>query len=463
MLRSVLSVCAIFVLLLPAFFLPAPVSACPVDIPETLLALYRTSDAIYIGTYDKITEHEVIEDTTERTILNTKRHFDISSTLKGEPRKLLTLDETDYRYKNFTEPPPGASDDVAAPAVEADEAEEASPEEYDLYRSPVLNLGDRVLLFLRNDPDSDGLMLAHYRDGIKKMVDRDRLDAYETRIRELNSIFSEKKVDNAAIVDWLVRCAHDPFTRWEGAFELQRSFQELDWRLRQEQERNEQAAEGNTAGSEQTGAGPGGPGGEGVEVEEFDRSVYARLLTDGHKQELINTLVDMQTVSDGKKIHRITPGDRALINVVTNWGDSRFARFLLDRIQAAPDDPYFVSELMSTVANIIGDEQLQSIASRYSEVYYEDAGEFVVDKGSASEERGAREETAAEPPAPETAKTGASPASSGAETPDAVERSEPVRKRTYKELREELVASFLARGAIAVDLADARQKERASN
>lgn len=328
MLRSLLSVCAILVLLLPTIFIPRQVTACPVKLPETLLALYRNSDAIYIGTYDKITEHEIVEDTAERIIVNTKRHFDISTTLKGEPMKLVALDETDYRYKNL----PGAteeSSEVAEAEVEAEQSEQDVPEEEDLYVSPVLNSGDLVLLFLKNDPDTGALNLTDYRDGVKKMTSREKLDAYEARIRELNTIFSGKKVDDASIVEWLVRCARDPLTRWEAAFEIYLSFQELGWREREKQEQEQQQAEGEAAEAEPAEAEEGSEASEeeAVEVEELDRSVYARLLTDAQKQELMNIIIEARPASDSKNANRLDRGDRVLIDVVSNWGDGRFARF----------------------------------------------------------------------------------------------------------------------------------------
>jgi hypothetical protein len=93
-----------------------------------------------------------------------------------------------------------------------------------------LTPGDRVLLFLNNDEDEgeEGeLELVDYSDGLKKMTP-EKLAAYEPRIRELNEIFSKAEPSYSEIVAWIVRCAEDPQTRWEGTYELLRSFQYLD-------------------------------------------------------------------------------------------------------------------------------------------------------------------------------------------------------------------------------------------
>src|SRR5688572_10090616 len=99
MLKYLLSVCSIFVLLFPTIFLPTRTVACPVKTPETLLSLCRASDTIYVARFDKVEDQEIIENTDERTIINIKKHFDISSTLKGEPQRLFVLEEEEYRFK----------------------------------------------------------------------------------------------------------------------------------------------------------------------------------------------------------------------------------------------------------------------------------------------------------------------------------------------------------------------------
>ena len=86
MLKSLVSVCSILVLLFPTVLVPTRAQACPVKLPETLLSLYRSSDAIYIATFAKEEQVSITEDTEDYTATEIKKHFDISSTLKGEPR-----------------------------------------------------------------------------------------------------------------------------------------------------------------------------------------------------------------------------------------------------------------------------------------------------------------------------------------------------------------------------------------
>ena len=453
MLKSLLSVCSICVLLLPTILLPARTAACPVKLPETLLSLYRNSDAIYVARFDRVDDYEIIENTEERTIVNIKKHFDISSTLKGEPQKFVVLDELDHRYK--------PDEDTAEDEPVEEETDET--EEENLFGARTLASGDLLLLFLKKGDDGKTLELTDYRDAIKKMTP-ERLDSYEARIRDLNSIFSAKEVDDAAIVEWLVRCARDPVTRWEGAFELQQSFQALEWRKQQESEEQEseeeaessdaevaaETTEAEVASSENESEGEA----ETEEEAEVDNSVYARLLNDAHKQALMNIVLEPRSAAETGK-DRLSAGDKVLIDVVSSWGDNRFASFLLDRLQASPDDTYFAHQIMATISTILKDEDLINIASKYEDVYYQDDAEVVEAEESESEESEEESEEAAPAATQPAAKVQVEKQESAAAG------AEPVKKLTYKELRADLVTKFLDRGFVAIQIANANQEETA--
>ena len=489
MLRSLLAACSIFVLLTSTILFPISSKACPVKFPETLLSLYRKSDAIYIARYDKTVDHEIVEDTDERTVVATRQHFDISSALKGENRKLFVLEERDYRYKNEV--------------FELKQPDESEDEEGDaLYRRPELKSGDTVLLFLSINRESKQLELTDYRDAIKKMSP-ERLAAYEARIDDLNSIFSAKKVDDAAIVDWLIRCTQDPLTRWEGAFELQQAYERMLWQDRQKEESKEEAdtedatedskateaepAEDETAASEEpdipeqaadasdTDTDSQGDGNyvldESIAQRWVDTTVYARLLTDNHKQLLTDILLDStkETARNEKKTAgSVTPGDQALLELVSNWGDTRLARFLLDRIQVAGDDTYVISQLMSIAARVLKDDQLEKIAEDYSDVFYQEGDEVV--EPSDTEEQTEEAETEDEIRSDDATISETESEAEG-ETADAVDATpdessvvadtDAPKKMTYKELRAELFVKFLERSSVAIANAESKQIAKA--
>src|SRR5262249_1367704 len=83
--------------------------------------------------------------------------------------------------------------------------------------------GKTALLFLskgnsENGGSRGGYVLADFSTGIKALPQPD-IDIYVERIRDLEAI--ERRDHTAAdIIEWLVQCAEDPATRWEGANEL---------------------------------------------------------------------------------------------------------------------------------------------------------------------------------------------------------------------------------------------------
>lgn len=236
--KIVLSVVAVFSLLAPALMLSrsAAVTACPVREPETLLSLYRDSDAIFIGRYNGSEEGAEIRDDDTHTAVEIKKHFDISSTLKRKALKTVTLTDSDFRYKDRK-----AGFETTEEVQQAQIVPETTLEELEEEMSNTMKPGDNVLLFLRIDEESKHFELTDYRDGMKNLPSED-MDVYETRIKELGSIFAAEKPDPEMIIDWLVRCAEEPATRWEGTYELQQSFNALEYKTQRDAERNEKIA-----------------------------------------------------------------------------------------------------------------------------------------------------------------------------------------------------------------------------
>lgn len=425
MLKSVISAAAIFVLLFAVCFLPANASArrCPAKMPETLLALYQNSTEIHLARFDKAEDGEISENTDDYTAISIKKHFSISSTLKGESRKFFVLDEVDYRYK-MTE--------------EAGDREEMEDPEASVKLSP----GDTLILFLKAGEDEAGIQLTDYRDGTKKLS-ADEIGVYEARIKDLNAIFGAEKVDEFEIVRWLIKCAENPVTRWEGTFELLQSVNSLEWEEKEVERRDEQLKRGEAV--EPIDAAE--PEKEGVFVT--GTTIFAKILDANQKQALSNLLLDTPVLTEEEAEKSVIVGDAELIELVQRWGDSRLPVYLMDQLRAGPGDPYAVSQLMNSIAGILGDDEATSLAYRYAEISYEDDSSQAPDEAQPDEIAEAEpagkdvavsvDDLAAEVPV--TAET-AEPANlEAAEEKD----GEPAKKQTYKELRADLQARFVAR------------------
>lgn len=84
--------------------------------------------------------------------------------------------------------------------------------------------GTRVLAFLDREADGEGFTTHALSYGAKTLDDAG-MALYLERIREQLAIerLPEGEPKLATQVEWLVKCAEDPLTRWEGAYELARA------------------------------------------------------------------------------------------------------------------------------------------------------------------------------------------------------------------------------------------------
>ena len=468
MLRSLLSCASIFVLLTSTFFSPAPVSAsrCGEKLPETLLSLYRSSQFIYLGTFDRIEDGEITEDTAEYSVVPVKKSFSLSTSLKGETKKMLVLEESEYRYKGAATPGgkfelDGVSpEDVAAEATEPEESEtavsgETEPEESEAESEDdnELEPGDRVLLFLNKSEESGELELADYSDGLKKMTP-ERLAAYEPRIRELNEIFSKDEPSYSEIVAWIVRCAEDPQTRWEGTYELLRSFQRMEW-LAERAKLTEQKSQTEEEDVDSERYEPPPP-------KKFDTGDenFAKELTEGQKLLLTNMMLSRERPKRNQGDRSddtpgMNRGDRELIELVRRWGDWKVAINIFEQIRYDSSDPNLTADLMKSVASILGDSELSDVAEKYSEIQWQSEEDEIEAEEEESDAADTEQPvTDADIVIVKSADVDEPPSTNDVieeiNTSDTVEphltppKNEP-KKKTYGEVRSELIKEFLDR------------------
>ena len=155
----------------------------------------------------------------------------------------------------------------------------------------------------------------------------------------------------------------------------------------------------------------------------------------------------------------MSEGDKALIELVSKWGDSRLAKYLLKQMQAFGQDPYVVYRLMTTTTSVLEDEELEQISTKYGEAYYEDGDSFV-DKGDMEKE--AVDNDADENEAATEVEEGSGDADRAAsDEAEVVQQSgdeaEQAHRVTYGELRAELVWKFVARSAAVIAVAEAKE------
>ncbi|HUR97189.1 MAG TPA: hypothetical protein VMZ26_03870 [Pyrinomonadaceae bacterium] len=468
MFRVFLSAASVCVLFTATLFFPGAVSArrCAIEVPSTLLSLYRGSQFIYVGKFDKSEEGdtgEPIDGENRYRIIPIKKHYSISSSLKGESRKILVLQETEYRSE------PEAAVTVEAEANTLSEeggdqvlsaeqvgAEEETSDDVAEIDDTELKPGDSVLLFLSKDEDSGELVLSDYDDGLKKMT-ADELAAYSVRIRELNEIFSAEKPSYSDIVSWLVRCAEDPATRWEGTYELLRSFQNVE--LQEERSKQPAAPENQAAVEPNSAPEPYVP----APPKKFETGDvnFAKELTEGQKLILTDILLKRERPKVSTKAparQSIGHGDRELIELVKRWGNSSVAANFVEQLKYDASDTGLNSELMASIASILGDERLTTIAGEYSNIQWESD-----EDEAASEDTAANSEDVDQSPEQES-KVADAPVSTAdvaagqltdivdqatlrddAAEPEAAPDNGHAKKKTYVQLRSELIEKFVDR------------------
>ena len=431
---------------------PTSTEACGFRMPVSLLDLYKRSDSIYIGRYSGTESGGSISEDERHTVNQLNKYFDISQTLKGIPAKTFTQTDSDYMAKDQNE---------GYETLEQVEAASIIPDVHlqDEEESNELKPGDVVLLFVRSNHEEKTLELTDYLDGIKKLPPDD-LRVYEARIKELNAIFATDEPDTEAITDWLVRCAQERATRWEGAYQLRMSFYALDARDRREAKRKADQMTHKTEDEHDDDEDDEEGDDSDDEVTGSTAHLYAELLNEHHKQTLASVLLnsEFQTIPQASDRAILVHGDRELISLISRWADTRLTELFMSRLRGGAYTSSENTELMETISTILADQLLADLAEKYSDIDHKVDDDAVEDSDlEESEEENAEEDEPAEaaPDASQvlddTSETVANVegdqeavdenAADENETADTVNK--PV--LTYKQFRQNLIEKFLAR------------------
>jgi hypothetical protein len=305
----------------------------PAVMPQTLLSLYKQSDVILIGRFDR-SDEETIAEKRDHSVVKVQKYFDITSSLKGENIKLFVLENSFYR---FHAPVDG---ETTADADRSNFEDLGIADSDDGVRS-----GDSVLLFLRKKDSGEGYELTDRSDSIKKLPDAD-LAVYAKRIGELNYIFDGPNIDQTEVVEWLIRCAEEPATRWEGAFELLQSSERLAWQQKQSPDCIGTFCQ-NDSDLKNSGRAS-------------DSADLARSLTDYQRGQLL----DIMFSNSGQK--RLVRGDQELLQLAAQWGDTRLACYLIDRLRDGSKDVYENAQVVTMIAKTFKDPEIARLVEKYN-------------------------------------------------------------------------------------------------
>lgn len=371
--------------------------ACPIPATPTLRTLVMKSDRIVVASIGEsaVMNRKELEEGYSYSLKMTSLH--VSSTVKGDAGELTLY-------------------------VHHDVWAEGTVQQYDRFSDK----GKTYLLFLKRREQGDGYELADESHGKKELSDED-MKIYLRRIEELVSIMREEKPDKREIVEWLVRCAEEPATRWDGVVELAMSAN------------MQAAAEKKAAARANKAASLAGEDINAVhdltEEISFEMDVYfaeaevdatyAAELTGEQKDRLAAVLLNLQEIGDN---------DAPLVALLESWKDARLAPFLVAYLRKVSDNPpYFVEGLMMTVARLLDDKEITGLAQEYIK---QSSYREVADDEEVAESDGAESEPEAAATAESEVETAESEESTAAEQPD---------KRTDAQRRSEMLLRFIAR------------------
>ena len=383
--RSVLLVSTVVFAAAAAFvvFPPPASSACEISMPKPLRALYKESDLVAVV---RVGESVAVETENASTLMRTELR--VTSLLKGESQKKKVVNLYDYIW----------------------EGEEAS--------SPRVKAKDDVLLvFLKPYEKGEGFVPADFDRGVKKLSP-DALKVYVSRIEELAEIMRSEKPDEAALTEWLVRCAEEPATRWEGTYELAFNAalpadpEEVAATSDSVQANAEPAVEdvkddgkkakgggdsvepvATTAGAEQNVNNESGNGDrvDTVRLPQVEEQIdFAALLTPAQKERLLTTVLNAEELEWSEQL---------LVRLAANWKDARLVPYSLKHLARMADKPlYHAEDLMRIVAHTLGDGTLIKFVADYSktasyqdlyDIGEDDGEDDSEDDGTTAEERAA--------------------------------------------------------------------------
>ncbi len=367
--------------------------ACPINLPKPLRVLYTTSEFVVVA---RVGETIVAGRDAEQGSSLMKTALRISTQLKGEHKEKAVS----FYYRVW-----GGEEEEAARPYEK---------------------GETLLLFLTPREEGEGYEVGDAGYGVKKLPDAD-LKVYVRRIEELADILRQEKPDPAAITEWLVRCAEEPATRWEGTYDLaaNASFppdpdEDIDGSGTANRNAPEQAqvidevapdvkeadaaapsfdirpaASNDNAGASNQVAGLIQSGtNQTSTAEEID---FAALLTPAQKERVANVLFDAKELNDD-----VYP----LLRLVGSWNDQRLVPYVLQHLARMADKPrYQAEDLMSLVAHLLRDRSLIKFAEDYSrDATYADGDDEEetqsrddeAERGATAEERAASKKEAEE-------------------------------------------------------------------
>lgn len=345
--------------------------ACPIPIPpQPLRTLYKASERVVVA---RVGAKEVLQ--TEDEIASVRVALHVTENVKGSPVQVVHLRQDEYVGED-------ADEESLTISVSSGRA------------IPRLKRGERYLFFLDPRKEGDGYEVNDESFGIKQLSDED-LKVYLERLKELAEITRQEPEDKHALAEWLVRCAEQPATRWEGAYELLQSAEAVA------DGNTGEPAPGETPKALLVGEATGAPGGAEAQAAPEPQAADAPAAAPSPDPRAEEVLVRRLPTFDGLRYARPDPalvpllnavqkqrladalfatpdpkdGDSELMQLVKDFGDPRFPAFVLARLHRFEEEAPAEAELwLRTLAVSLKSEEISELADSYTQdaAYFEE-------------------------------------------------------------------------------------------
>lgn len=205
------AVCAALVLV--SLFLTSSAKACGDEEPQTLLAVYMSSDLVVLAKYEGNGESKKSYEDEYGYTLDIERKLSISKIYKGrKDLKNVSLILSEYH------------------ANPSEDGTETTPEEYEgeeYFDVSKIKIGGEYLFFLSKNKETGEYNVTDYMSGARETDGK--LKFYEDNLKELEQIASAKKNQYELLTEWIVKSIENPETREDGIRDLAESFYGLTY------------------------------------------------------------------------------------------------------------------------------------------------------------------------------------------------------------------------------------------
>lgn len=301
-----------------------PAMACPIPVAvPTLYDLYNSSSLIVTAELTSVDAGRIMSDEPEYKSVEVTRNLRVMTVHKGAPPKQLSYKEVEVRFNN---------------REESEESRFTDSYGYQGFRG--MAVGEKYIFFFESEVGTRDYKPIR-GSGVKWLSEHD-LNVHEARLAELSEILKNPKDKNRNLTDWVVRLIEEPTTRWDGVFELHKSWAASG---------REVEEDGSDAPVMLFSMGRGEP-------------LFKENLTDSQR-EFISSLA-FQEINDvlGKGDYLNASG---VAGLAANWEKARLSEYALSLIPGdVESDRRKTANIVNAVAMFLDDDVIWELASEFT-------------------------------------------------------------------------------------------------